>query len=334
MARSITTRGLIEAVRSLIDEANEAEIDDVLDILPSINRGLDDAADILSRKYPDSLVKHIDIPLSEGVNGEYDIPEDAFQERLEKVETKLNGYYHEIKRIDYRDITLYDTPQPVATPYYYAVIGQKFKLVPPPTAVESLRVWYIPEVGPLVPEFGRITHINQDNPDTPYIRLTNMQDVDQLSTDIDSLEAFVNIVDGRSGKIKATMQIASVVNSKITFVTDISKLVESGRASVEGRTIASALPEDIAVDDYICPVEGTCIPPMRSPLTNFLITYASAEIKALKLEGDPGVVLQQLARFEERIEKTWSRREQSLRVGKSSRVWSPRGRSLWNRGQT
>ena len=29
MARSVTTRGLIEAVRSLIDEANEAEIDDV-----------------------------------------------------------------------------------------------------------------------------------------------------------------------------------------------------------------------------------------------------------------------------------------------------------------
>lgn len=328
MARSITTRGLIEAVRSLIDEANEAEIDDVLDILPSINRGLDDAADILSRKYPDALIKSIDIPIADGVDGLYDIPEDAFQERLEKVETKLNGYYHEIKRIDYRDITLYDTPQPVATPYYYAVIGQSFKLVPPPTAIESLRVWYIPEVGPLVREFGRITTVNRVNPAAEYIRLTDMEDVDQLGTDLTSLAAYVNLVDGRTGRIKATMEIANVINSQVVF-----KPIPT-RSFVEGRPVVAAIPADVDVDDYLCPVEGTCIPPMRSPLTNFLITYASAEIKALKLEGDPGVVLQQLSKFEERIEKTWARREHSLRVGKASRVWSPRGRSLWNRGQT
>ena len=328
MARSITTRGIIEAVRSLIDEENEAEIDDVVDILPSINRGLDDAADILSRKYPDALVTSIDIPISDGVNGEYNIPADAFQERLEKVETKLNGYYHEIKRIDYRDITLYDTPQPVATPYYYAVIGQTFRLVPPPTAIEALRVWYIPEAGPLVPEFGRITTVNTDDANSQYVRLTDMEDVDQLSPDIDSLEAFVNIVDSRTGRIKATLQIAKTVNSQVFF--DPSP----DREEVQGRRVSASIPDTVTRDDYLCPVEGTCIPPMRSPLTNFLITYASAEIKALKLEGDPGVVLQQLSRFEERIEKTWARREQSLRVGKSSRVWSPRGRSLWNRGQT
>lgn len=329
MARSVTTRGLVEAVRSLIDEANEAEIDDVLDILPSINRGLDDAADILSRKYPDALIRSKEIALSEGEDGLFKMPSDAFQERLEKVETKLNGYYHEIKRIDYRDITLYDTPQSVATPYYYAVIGQDFKLVPPPTNIEALRIWYIPEVGPLVPEFGRITHANPATESSlAYIRLTDMQDVDELTTDETSLDAYVNIIDGRTGRIKATMQIANVVNSQV-FFTATPK-----RASVEGRTISSTLPSDIAVDDYLCPVEGTCIPPMRSPLTNFLIAYASAEIKAVKLEGDPGVVLQHLSRFEERVEKTWTRREQSLRVGKSSKVWSPRGRSIWNRGQS
>lgn len=331
MARSITTRGLIEAVRSLIDEANEAEIDDVLDILPSINRGLDDAADILSRKYPDALIRSKEIDISEGVNGLFQMPNDAFQERLEKVETKLNSYYHEIKRIDYRDITLYDTPQSVATPYYYTVIGQDFKLVPPPTAIQSLRIWYIPEVGPLVPEFGRITHFTpaaSTLDGLAYVRLTDMQDVDELSTDRTSLAAFVNVIDGRTGKIKATLQIVKIVNSQLFFANS------PDRASVEGRTVVSDIPTNIAIDDYICPVEGTCIPPMRSPLTNFLIAYASAEIKAVKLEGDPGVVLQHLSKFEERVEKTWARREQSLRVGKSSKVWSPRGRSLWDRGQS
>jgi hypothetical protein len=70
---------------------------------------------------------------------------------------------------------------------------------------------------------------------------------------------------------------------------------------------------------------------MRSPLTNFLITYASAEIKALKLDGDPAVVLSQLKKFEEKIEKTWVRREQSLRISKASRVWGPRTNNLWVR---
>jgi len=328
MARSITTRDILESVRSLIDEANEAEIDDTVDILPAINRGLEDAGDILSRKYPDALISSLEIPLSEGVDGYYDIPDDAFQERLEKVETKLNGYYHEIKRIDYRDITLYDTPQSVATPYYYAVIGQQFKLVPPPTNIEALRIWYIPEFGPLVPEFGRITTVNKENPESEYVRLTDMEDVDQLSADIDSLQAFVNLIDGRTGRVKATLQIAKVVNSQVFFTPSPT------REQVQGRSVSSSIPDSVKVDDYLCPVEGTCIPPMRSPLTNFLITYASAEIKALKLEGDPGVVFQMLSRFEERIEKTWVRREQSLRVGKSSKVWSPRGRSIWNRGQS
>ena len=331
MARSVTTRGLIQAVRSLIDEANEAEIDDVVDILPSINRGLDDALDILSRKYPDALIKYVDVELSEGQDGLFDIPEDAFQERIEKVETKLHGYFHEIKRIDYRDITLYDTPQPVSTPYYYAVIGPQYKIVPPPTGVQGMRVWYIPEAGPLVPEFGRITTINITNPSEPYVRLTDMDDVDRLSADMDSLSAYVNIVDGRTGRIKATMQISKVVNSQVNFY---SAPAQNSRSEVEGRTVVYAIPDSVTKDDYLCPVEGTCIPPMRSPLTNFLITYASAEIKALKLEGDPGVVFQMLSRFEERIEKTWVRREQSLRVGKSSRIWSPRARSLWNRGQS
>lgn len=331
MARSITTRGLIEAVRSLIDEANEAEIDDNIDILPSINRGFDDALDILSRKYPDALIKAIDVDIADGVDGVYPIPADAFQERIEKVETKLHGYFHEIKRIDYRDITLYDTPQPVSTPYYYAVIGPEFKIVPPPTGIQGMRVWYIPEAGPLVPEYGRITAINKTNPTEQYIRLTDMQDVDQLSSDMDSLSAYVNLIDGRSGRIKATMQISKVVNSQVYLA---SAPIADARQTVEGRTVVYAIPDSVTKDDYLCPVEGTCIPPMRSPLTNFLISYASAEIKALKLEGDPGVVFQMLSRFEERIDKTWVRRESSLRVGKSSRIWSPRARSLWNRGQS
>lgn len=329
MARSLTTRQIISAVRSLIDESNEAEINDTVDILPSINRGLDDAVDVLARRYPDSIIRSKMVALSEGEDGLFPIPEDAFQERLEKVEAYQNGYYYEIKRLDYHDITAYDVPGNSGSPFYYTVIGSDYKIVPPPANISSLRIWYIPEQGPLVQEYGRITSIgvNTAQP-TPrsFVALTDITDPSQVSTDINSLEAFVNLIDHRTGEIKATLQIASIQNSTVIFSAAPS------RTTVQGRTVSGSLPSTARVDDYLCPVDGTCIAPMRSPVSNFLITYSSAELKALKLDGDPTVVMQMLKRFEERIEKTWVRREQSLRVGKASRNWS--GASLariWSR---
>lgn len=328
MARSLTTRQLIAAVRSLIDESNEAEIDDTVDILPSLNRGLDDAVDVLARKYPDALITTLDVSLSEGVDGVFDIPEDAYQERLEKVESKVNGYYMEVPRIDYRDITYYDVPQSSSSPFYYAVINHSYKLVPAPAGIDGLRIWYVPEQGPLVEEYGRVAVIGTDTSlPTPrsYVRLTDVVDVDQVSQDITSLRSYVNLIDHRTGNIKATLQVSSITNSKVIFSATPTRQI------VQGRAVSGSLPSTAEVDDYLCPVDGTCIPPMRSPLTNFLITYASAEIKALKLDGDPAVVLSQLKKFEEKIEKTWVRREQSLRISKASRVWGPRTNNLWVR---
>lgn len=328
MARSQTTRQLISAIRSLIDEMNEAEIDDAIDLLPSLNRGLDDALDVLVRRYPDALITPKDVSLSEGVDGQFDIPEDAYQERLEKVEARINGYYSEIQRIDYRDITYYDVPNNAGSPFYYVIINSTYRLVPPPAGIDGLRIWYIPEYGPMVPEYGRITLIGTDTSQpTPrsYVRVTDVTDPEQVSSDVNSLDSFVNLIDGRTGKIKASLQIASVTNSKVIFRDTPSK------QTVEGRAIVGALPASAEEGDYLCPIDGTCIPPLRSPLTNFLISYASAEIKAMKLGGDPQVAMSLLARFEDRIAKTWVRREQSLRVNKSSKNWGPRTNNLWVR---
>jgi hypothetical protein len=304
----------------LLDENNEAEISDEFDLMPALNRAFDDALDILSRKYPDALIQPLTVPIVPG-QALYDIPEDAYQERLAKVEAFVNGFYTEIKRIAYNDITAYDVPSS-GTPYYYAVMGNQYKLAPPPRNINGIRIWYIPEKGPMVPEYGRISSINTgDN----YVVVTDIADPTQVSNGIDSLASFVNIVDNRSGMIKATMQIQSVGTSKLTFKTTPS------RTTVQGRTVLSALPATVERDDYICPVDGTCIPPMRSPLTNFLISYTVADIKAIKLDGDPQVVMKMLEKFEQRVERTWVRREQELRVGKASRIWGPRARNFWSR---
>lgn len=396
--RSVTTRGLIAQIRSLLDENNEAEISDKEDLLPALNRAFDDSMDILARKYPDALITSLTVPIVPG-QAMYDIPKDAFQERLEKVEAFVNGFYTEIKRIAYNDITAYDVPSS-GTPYYYAVVGTQYKLAPPPRNINGIRIWYIPERGPLVEEYGRISSINlqqgngvkrtavnltqglpivplastagitvgmsvgvsvtgSESPVIPwgttvtqvvqdisvtlssvptatitkdlifngqnYVVVTDVEDPTQVSNGIDSLASFVNLIDNRSGLIKATLQVQSVDNSKLTF-----KSIPS-RSSVQGRTVVGQLPANVERDDYLCPVYGTCIPPMRSPLTNFLISYTVADIKAVKLDGDPQVVIKMLDKFEQRVERTWVRREQELRVGKASRIWGPRARNFWSR---
>lgn len=318
--RSITTRGLLAQIRSLLDENNEAEISDELDLMPALNRAFDDAMDILARKYPDALIQPLTVPIVPG-QALYDIPEDAYQERLEKVEAFVNGFYTEIKRIAYNDITAYDVPSS-GTPYYYAVMGTQYKLAPPPRNINGIRIWYIPERGPMVPEYGRISSVNTEG---NYVVVTDIQDPTQVSNGIDDLSSFVNVVDNRSGMIKATLQIQTVGTSKLTFKTVPT------RTTVQGRTVLGALPATVERDDYICPVDGTCIPPMRSPLANFLISYTVADIKAIKLDGDPQVVLKMLDKFEQRVERTWVRREQELRVGKASRIWGPRARNFWSR---
>lgn len=328
MARSLTTRQLILAVRSLIDETNEAEIDDTLDILPSLNRGFDDAMDVLARKYPDALIQSKELSLADGPGGIFELPEDAFQERLEKVEARLNGYYSELTRIDYRDVSQYDLPNTTSGPYYYCIVASEFRVLPQPSGIDGLRIWYVPEQGPLVQEYGRIAIIGTESLPIvkSYVRLTDVEDADQVSEDETSLKSYVNLIDHRTGRIKATLQISSITNNKLVF-----KPVPT-RSVVQGRTVVGQLPASAEIDDYLCPVDGTCIPPMRSPLNNFLSTYASAELKALKLDGDPQVVMAQLKKFEERIEKTWVRRESSTRVSKVSRNLSSSNLSkLWTR---
>jgi hypothetical protein len=396
--RSVTTRGLLAQIRSLLDENNEAEISDSEDLMPALNRAFDDALDILARKYPDSIIASQVVPIVPG-QAMYDIPKDAYQERLEKVEAFVNGFYTEIKRIAYNDITAYDVPSS-GTPYYYAVMGAQYKLAPPPRNINGIRIWYIPERGPLVEEYGRVSSINtqlgngtkktnvsltqglliipmastsgisvgstvgvtvtgSESPVIPwgttvtqvitdtsitlsaaptatvtkdlifngqnYVVVTDVADPTQVSNGIDSLASFVNLIDNRSGLIKATLQVQSIDNFKLTF-----KSIPS-RTTVQGRTVVGQLPASVERDDYLCPVDGTCIPPMRSPLTNFLISYTVADIKAIKLDGDPQVVIKMLDKFEQRVERTWVRREQELRVGKASRIWGPRARNFWSR---
>jgi hypothetical protein len=247
------------------------------------------------------------VTLTSGTS-EYDIPDGIFEQRLEKLEMSIGGVYYEIPRISYRDITKYERAGSTPLPMAYVVIGNKYRLLPSPNAAGTLRLWYLKDPEPMVLQQGRITSINTGS---NYIL------VDGAGTDLspqsDSLNSYINLVDGSNGTIRVSLQIQSVVGNKITFKTVPT------RTSVLGKVIDTAIPTTVERDDYICTVHGSCVPFMKKPLANFLIQYATSEIqRKLGIESPLGEEVKK--QLEAQVEHSWVGREQTLRVKKTSNV--------------
>jgi len=317
-----TVSSLVDQVRSQLDEDNVEAIDTDRDIIPALNRAQDFGSNILARHYEDPLLVHTELPL---VNSqiEYDIPEDAFEDRIEKLEVSVSGTFIEMKRLSYRDAAFYEQETTHDVPYYYTIVGRKIRILPKPAGTYPARVWYLraPEV--LVEEQGRITR--DPNITGNYIV------VDQVGTNLsdnsDSLQSYVNIIDGQTGQIKGTLQIALIESDRITF--------RSGGvdATVLNRTMSTSLTAlGIEKNDYICSIEGTAVPQIARPMGNFLIQYAVAELTR-KLGGAADMEQRVLKDFEQQVERSWVGREATLRVKRRAKHWGlPYRRWYYPRG--
>lgn len=310
MARIYTVDNLVAEVRSLLDEVNRDSVGDSEDILPALNRGQLHASNILSRHYQDPLVVPVRLTLEAG-RQDYDIPEDALEDKLEKVEIEVTGRgeYREIQRISYRDISAYETSRSTPYPDYYCVIGRKFRLLPASNGTYPARIWYLREPDKLLLQQGRITLVNSSE---NYVLVDSIgQD---LTTETDNLRSYINIVDGTTGIVKATLQIQSLQGTRIRFRTvPIS-------STVYGREVDLTQLPNVEKDDLICLAEGTCVSQLRDPVNNFLVQYAVAELTR-KLGGEAVLEENILAKFEKLVERSWAGREQRLRVKKRSRNW-------------
>lgn len=309
-SRRLTTNALIEETRSLVDESNTADISDA-EILASLNRGLDRTASVLARHYNPPLLASQNVTIVAGQT-DYDIPENAFEGRLLKVEFSATaGIYQRLEPIGISDIDQYEDTQATGTaPYYFCQIGNKYRLIPAAPNFGSLRIWFCQDVEPLVQEQGRITLVNAGS---RYVMLDETGD--ELSTSVDDLESYVNLVDKDSGLIKATMQIQSIVDRKVTFRGTPT------RTTVQGRTVTGTLPTTVEADDYIAPIAGTCVPFMKKPAANYILQYAAADIAVTKLGAEPGILMAQVAKMEQDVERSWSGRPNTLRVRNRSNNW-------------
>lgn len=307
--RRLIVDDLANDVRSLLDEENSVSVNTERDILPALNRAQESVVSILTRRYNDPFVAHKDLQPIAGQQ-EYDIPEDAFEERLEKVEVNRLGLYYEIKRIDFRDITQYENNVQNNIPYYYCIVGDKVRLVPPPTNAYPLRLWYIKAPESLVLQQGRITLIN-----TASNYITVDEPGADLTTQMDELNSYVNLVDGHSGVIKATMQIQNIQGQKIYFKTTPT------RTTVLNKTVVGAIPATLEADDYLCVASGSCVPRFKQAVSNYLIQFAVADM-VRKLGGSVEIEEKVKADFEKFVEKQDHGRETSTRVRKVNRNWA------------
>jgi hypothetical protein len=309
MARPLyTVEQLAESVRARIDELNRDSIDTERDILPALNRALEYAVDIYAKHYPDPFLAYTALDLDS--KQEYALPEDVYEDRILKLETKVTANsYQEIQRISYRDVTAYETEATTPTPYYYAVVGRKIRLIPPPSGSYDARLWYIKYPEQLVLPQGRITLVGGNN---QYVVVDNIGA--DLTSEIDQLNSFINIVNSRTGEIKGTFQIAGLDDGRITIRSTSSQ----GRTEIYGKEILFSFANlDIEKDDYVCVASGTCVPYLASPTSNFLIQYAVAELSR-QLGVNSVEEEQVLAKFEQQVQRTWAGRETTIRVAKRS----------------
>lgn len=323
--KTVTVEDMVSAVRSLMDEDNNSAINTDTDILPALNRAQDYASNILARHYESPLLDYTIIPLVSGKSN-YEIPEGSFEERIEKVEVKQGNLYYPLTRVSYRDISEYETDSLSNIPAYYTVINDKFRLVPGPTGAYSLRVWYLRDPLPLVLPQGRITKVDTAG---NFILVDSLGD--DLTTETDNLNSYISVIDGQSGVVKGSLQIKTIIDTKIIF-----KSIPS-RTSVYNQTIGDSIggfldsdgnPLVVDADDFICVVSGSCIPFFKKPMSNFLVQYAVAELTR-KLGGAADMEQRVLKDLEEQVERSWAGRESTMRVKMSNNKWSKLRRRFW-----
>jgi len=316
MARRLLVDDLIEEVRTQLNEQNQEVVTDD-QILQTLNRAQDKVANILSRHYEAPLLTNTIVPVILDQK-EYKIPEDALEQRLEKVEVVIGTAYQEVPRIDYRQVTNYDQVVPTALPLYYYIKGNKFLLLPSPAAQYPLRIWYMKDPEPFVKSQGTIQVINETS---KYIVVDSIGD--SLTTVSDELNSYFNVIDAESGDIKGSFQVLNISGNKITIKSN------PNRTTVYNKNILTSFEDlDIQPDDVISTIQGSCVPFMKKPNANYIIQYSVAEITR-SLGGENGVENQVLKELEEDVKKSWVGRENYSFVVRKNKNW-PRALRRFN----
>lgn len=319
MSRYLIVDDIVEEIRSLTDEENTVQLESDSDILPSLNRAQAKAYQILSRVHQDPLKAYTEVAVT---SKEYTLPENIWEDKLVRLEwfSSGRGIIH-CDRVDLSLLATYDHyTRLIPAPQMFTVHGRVIRFNGTPDGSYTLRIWYLREVDDLLLSDARITNVDEAE---------NKLYVSDVNPDFDpsGLTSFVNVVDGQTGLIKATLEIKSWNGSD----TLVFRTIPS-RTKVLNRTINTNLSGlGIEADDYICFARGTCVLQFFDAVHTFIVQYTTAEMKR-KL-GFAYDVDQKLAQdFEEDLRKTYQGRARNLRIASTNPNWITGGRRRYIRG--
>jgi len=297
---------LARQVRSQCREKNTNSVTDV-DLYDALSRAYDYAIEFVATLYPDPLIESRVITVTDGT---FDLPEDIYSDRIQKILDVSDNYSRKVDRRSYAAIE--ELPITGTHPEYYVVTGRTVTLYPPASGV-SLRVFYCRQAEPVVKPLGRIKAISGS---TISFATIDSDLATNLTIQAGELSNHFNIVDGRTGIIKGTYQV-SAVNTTVGTVT-----IEGSPSptTILNRTVSSSIDSDIEENDYLCPVFGSCLLYYPKPTANLVMQYAVTEIRR-SLGQDVGVEESAMKRVEKQLKSSWTGRESTKRVRQENKIW-------------
>lgn len=313
---ALTARNIIDAIRNQLDEDSDADIKDK-HILASANRAMTSGMDTLVAVFPDPMTEFK--LMTVGADGVVDLPEDIFEDRVLHVDLIIQDIPHRLAPVTHVDIHDYEISGTTSYPDVWAVFGRKLYLKPVASEGQTIRVWYVKELQPLVKPQGRITRIGSD-----YLVVDSYGG--GLTNNADELNSYINVIGFNTGEVKWSGQVKSIVGDRINLTAS------PARSKVLNQNISSDLASaDVAIreDDYICTVDGTCISYMPQILENFLIQHAIIEMKnRLGYDSMPDRAV--LSSYEKKLKAQWKSRPAKTKVQLTTTVWnSGRSRRGW-----
>jgi len=311
---TILVDDLLSQVRQQTDEGNTEDITDS-DILLALNRGQRNAANILARRFEEMMWESTEITSVSGQRN-YSIPSDAYAGRIEMIEvaTSTNIRY-KLQRMGNHKSTNFVTSAQTDIPTYYTMKRDEFEVYPTPKGGLTIIVHYNKKPEDMVLQQGRISSIDTTN---------NYVIVDDIGSSISTTSSannpfglYLNIIDYNTGDIKRSMQVSALDTTAEQITFKASGLT---RSTVLGRTIETTIGSDVAVDDYVCLVTGTCVPEVDEAYTDYILQHTIIAIK--RRLGEPIVdEMEELKELKGELSKAWAGREHSHRVRKASKSW-------------
>jgi len=319
----MTVQDLIDQVRFKIQEADTSQVSDDI-ILDKLNLAKNYAYSKMAKHYLDPLLTYEELTTDEQ---ELTIPEEAFQDRVVKVEylEQGTGRWIEVRQVTFRELGKVSVNSTVQYPTCWSVVKRKIRF-PNKYRSNTFRLWYIEDVGNLVKPQGRIDNITksvttiEDDVEVtsrPYITVDAVGDsVDPT----DSYKKYISIVDATTGEVKNSLQVEEINDNVQLIFKETPTRTEVLNVPIEGEDSLNDEDSEIELDDYICEVGGTCVVYFGDDILRVILQYAANELRE-----DLGTIKSgqdnKLNKLEKDLEGTKSGRQTTKRINNRSPIW-------------